>query len=103
MKLLLPSSFPAGILESPMYSIRLPALFRHARLGYVVGHEITHGFDNSGRHWNAFGTYKDFMDEQSIRAFVEKTQCVVNQYSSYEVVPGFYINGTKTLGENIAG
>jgi putative endopeptidase len=95
-------NFPAGILESPMFSTSFPALMQYARMGYVIGHETTHGFDNNGRLWNAYGVYQPIMDDESSEAFVARAQCIVDQYSKFQPVPGYYVNGNQTLGENIA-
>jgi predicted metalloendopeptidase len=95
-------NFPAGILESPMFSTSFPMLMQYARMGYVIGHETTHGFDNSGRLWNAFGVYQPIMDDNSSDAFNERAQCIVNQYNQFQPVPGYFVNGEQTLGENIA-
>eukprot|EP01111_Echinosteliopsis_oligospora_P003460 TRINITY_DN1545_c0_g2_i2.p1 TRINITY_DN1545_c0_g2~~TRINITY_DN1545_c0_g2_i2.p1 ORF type:complete len:753 (+),score=188.09 TRINITY_DN1545_c0_g2_i2:29-2260(+) len=97
-------NFPAGILQPPMYSLSYPAMLRYARLGYVIGHETTHGFDNSGRLWSAFGVYSDlgiFDNETGIK-FEEQAQCLVNQFDAFTVSPGVHVNGANTLGENIA-
>jgi len=95
-------NFPAGILESPMFSTSFPMLMQYARMGYVIGHETTHGFDNNGRLWNAYGVFQPIMDDNSSIAFNERAQCIVDQYDQFQPVPGYYVNGEQTLGENIA-
>jgi len=95
-------NFPAGILESPMFSTSFPKILQYARMGYVIGHETTHGFDNNGRYWNAVGTYEDIFDEETGAQFNERAQCIISQYDKYSPIPGFYVDGTLTLGENIA-
>eukprot|EP00026_Physarum_polycephalum_P004314 Phypoly_transcript_04332.p1 GENE.Phypoly_transcript_04332~~Phypoly_transcript_04332.p1 ORF type:complete len:714 (-),score=121.16 Phypoly_transcript_04332:26-2167(-) len=95
-------NFPAGILESPMFSTSFPMIMQYARMGYVIGHETTHGFDNNGRMWNSFGVYEPIMDDNSSDAFNERAQCIVNQYNQFQPVPGYFVNGEQTLGENIA-
>eukprot|EP01112_Ceratiomyxa_fruticulosa_P017285 TRINITY_DN5357_c0_g2_i1.p1 TRINITY_DN5357_c0_g2~~TRINITY_DN5357_c0_g2_i1.p1 ORF type:complete len:769 (-),score=136.58 TRINITY_DN5357_c0_g2_i1:65-2371(-) len=98
-------NFPAGILESPMFSTSLPAIFGYARMGYVVGHETTHSLDNNGRLWNSWGVYGDWMTNQSSHNFNTQAQCVVNQYDNFYVNyqgSQVHINGEQTLGENIA-
>lgn len=95
-------NFPAGILESPMFSSSFPKLMQYARMGYVIGHEITHGFDNHGRLWNAQGVYQPIMDEESDNQFTQRAQCIVDQYNNYQPVPGHFVDGEQTLGENIA-
>jgi len=95
-------NFPAGILESPMFSTTFPTMLQYARMGYVIGHETTHGFDNNGRLWNAQGVYQGIFDNATSLRFEQGAQCLVDQYNSYEVIPGLYVNGENTLGENIA-
>jgi len=95
-------NFPAGILESPMFSTSFPTILQYARMGYIIGHETTHGFDNSGRLWNAQGVYQPIMDDASNVAFNVQAQCIVNQFNQFQPVPGHYVNGQQTLGENIA-
>jgi predicted metalloendopeptidase len=92
----------AGLIQYPMASSRFPFMFNTARYGYVIGHELTHGFDNSGRLYNGTGAYVNWWKNESIVAFDERAQCLVDLYDSFEVVPGHYVNGQQTLGENIA-
>ncbi len=74
-----------GILELPMFSTSFPTIMQYARLGYVIGHENTHGFDNNGRMWNSIGEYIPIMDEQSSDAFNTQAQCIVDQFDKYSV------------------
>ena len=73
-----------------------------ASYGMVVGHEITHGFDNNGRLFNGFGNYTDWWTADSLAEFDKRTECMIAQYSGYKNEYGDYTNGTLTLGENIA-
>jgi len=95
-------NFPAGMLESPMFSGTWPKLFQYARMGYVVGHENTHGCDNEGTYWNAFGLPGDIFDNATRANFMQNAQCIANFYSNYTVYGTTHLNGTQTLGENIA-
>eukprot|EP01111_Echinosteliopsis_oligospora_P003459 TRINITY_DN1545_c0_g1_i1.p1 TRINITY_DN1545_c0_g1~~TRINITY_DN1545_c0_g1_i1.p1 ORF type:complete len:670 (+),score=176.80 TRINITY_DN1545_c0_g1_i1:110-2011(+) len=95
-------NFPAGILESPMFSARLPKLFQYSRLGYVVGHENTHGFDNQGSHYDGYGNYNDILDPTTRANFNNNAQCLATYYSQYLAYGDVYVNGTQTLPENIA-
>lgn len=94
--------FPAGILQPPFYSVDAAIPVNLGAMGMVVGHELTHGFDDQGSQFDADGNLKDWWVEGVKAAFKEKTQCVANQYNNYEPVPGSKINGQLTLGENIA-
>lgn len=94
--------FPAGILQPPFYSVDAAIPVNLGAMGMVVGHELTHGFDDQGSQFDADGNLKDWWVEGVKKAFKEKTQCVVEQYNQYEPVAGAKINGQLTLGENIA-
>lgn len=95
-------NFPAGMLESPMFSGSWPKLFQYSRMGVVVGHENTHGFDNQGTYWNAYGLPDDILDNATRANFQVSAQCIANFYSNYVVFGNTTINGNNTLGENIA-
>lgn len=94
-------AFPAGILQKPFYDHRFPKALNYGGIGMVVGHEITHGFDDNGRLFNKDGNLKKWWSNSSISAFKSKTQCLVDQYSKY-VFHEKNLNGKQTLGENIA-
>jgi len=94
-------AFPAGILQKPFYDHRFPKALNYGGIGMVVGHEITHGFDDNGRLFNKDGNLLKWWSNQSIAAFKQKTSCLKEQYSSY-VFHGKNLNGEQTLGENIA-
>lgn len=93
--------FPAGILQKPFYDHRFPKALNYAGIGVVVGHEITHGFDNSGRLFNKDGNLADWWSNKSIEAFKNKAKCLEDQYSNY-TFHSLNLNGEQTLAENIA-
>jgi len=95
-------NFPAGILESPMFNANWPKLFQYARLGYVVGHENTHGFDNQGSQFNAEGEPGDIFDEATQVKFNASAQCIAEYYSTFIQFNTTHVNGEQTLPENIA-
>ena len=74
----------------------------YGAIGVVIGHEMTHGYDDQGRKYDAEGNLQDWWTEADAKAFEERAQKVVQQYSGYEVLPGLHVNGQLTLGENIA-
>ncbi|XP_022344014.2 neprilysin-1-like [Crassostrea virginica] len=95
--------FPAGILQPPFYKNGYPQYLNYGGIGYVIGHEITHGFDDSGRQYDGHGNLKQWWSNASITNFKERADCMTNQYSSYTVEEaGKKLNGKLTLGENIA-
>ncbi|XP_049783142.1 endothelin-converting enzyme homolog isoform X1 [Schistocerca cancellata] len=93
--------FPAGILQAPFYDIGHPKSMNYGAMGVVMGHELTHAFDDQGREYDQNGNLHKWWNNQTIEAFKERAQCVVNQYSSY-TVDNKHVNGKQTLGENIA-
>ncbi|XP_046849967.1 neprilysin-3-like isoform X2 [Xenia sp. Carnegie-2017] len=93
--------FPAGILQAPFYNKDRPRALNYGSIGAVVGHEITHGFDDNGRRFNKFGNLVKWWSNSSISKFKHKTECLVKQYSKYKFF-GENIKGKQTLGENIA-
>lgn len=95
--------FPAGILQPPFYKNGYPQYLNYGGIGYVIGHEITHGFDDSGRQYDGAGNLKQWWSNASITNFKERADCMTNQYSGYTVEEaGKKLNGKLTLGENIA-
>ncbi len=95
-------AFPAGILQPPFFSKEFPAAMNYGAIGMVMGHEITHGFDDSGSKFDALGRMQAWWPAEVTQRFEERTTCVKNQYDAYEVAPGLKVNGELTLGENIA-
>jgi putative endopeptidase len=93
--------FPAGILQPPFYDVRSSIQVNLGAMGMVVGHELTHGFDDQGSQYDAVGNLANWWEESTNREFKSRTQCVVDQYSGYEQA-GMKLNGANTLGENIA-
>ncbi|HEU4409004.1 MAG TPA: M13 family metallopeptidase [Polyangiaceae bacterium] len=95
-------AFPAGILQPPFYSARSAVAVNLGAIGMVVGHELTHGFDDEGSQYDAKGNLESWWEPETRKRFEGKTQCVVDQYSAYEPLPGVKLNGKLVLGENIA-
>jgi putative endopeptidase len=94
--------FPAGILQHPFYDVESGVAVNLGAMGMVVGHELTHGFDDKGSKFDGDGNLSKWWPEDVRQAFEERTQCVVKQYERYEALPGLTLNGELTLGENIA-
>lgn len=94
--------FPAGILQPPMYDVKFAVPVNLGAIGMVVGHELTHGFDDEGSQYDAAGNLKNWWEPAVGERFKQKTSCVARQYSAYEPLPGLKVNGELTLGENIA-
>jgi putative endopeptidase len=93
--------FPAGILQPPFYDVRSSIQVNLGAMGMVVGHELTHGFDDQGSQYDADGNLTNWWEESTNREFKARTQCVSDQYGRYEQA-GMKLNGPNTLGENIA-
>ena len=94
--------FPAGILQPPFFDPKADDAVNYGGMGAVIGHEMTHGFDDRGRQFDAAGNLRDWWSPESAAKFKERSQAVVQQYSEYEPLPGLHINGELTQGENIA-
>jgi putative endopeptidase len=94
--------FPAGILQPPFYDVKANVPVNLGAMGMVVGHELTHGFDDEGSQFDKQGNMRDWWDPSVKKRFVAQTQCVQNEYSEFEAIPGVKLNGKLTLGENIA-
>lgn len=94
--------FPAGILQFPFFDYRADDAINYGAIGAVIGHEMTHGFDDQGRQYDKDGNLKDWWTKEDAEKFTKKADVVVNQYSSYTVLDNLPINGKLTLGENIA-
>jgi putative endopeptidase len=95
-------NFPAGILQPPFYSAKADAAVNFGGAGAVIGHELTHGFDDQGRQFDARGNLKDWWTPADARAFEERAQCFVDHYSELTAVDEVKLNGKLTLGENVA-
>jgi predicted metalloendopeptidase len=94
--------FPAAILQPPFFNARADDAVNYGGIGAVIGHEMSHGFDNRGSQYDADGNLRDWFTPEDHARFAAKTKALVAQYDAYEAVPGFKINGELTLGENIA-
>jgi len=94
--------FPAGILQPPFFDLETDDAVNYGAIGVVIGHEITHGYDDQGRKYDAEGNLRDWWTEADGQEFDRRAAKVIDQYSSYEALPGKRVNGRLTLGENIA-
>jgi len=94
--------FPAGILQPPFFDPQMDDAVNYGGIGAVIGHEITHGYDDQGRKYDASGNLNDWWTEADAKAFETQAQRLVEQYNAYEPLPGLHLNGKLTLGENIA-
>ncbi len=94
--------FPAGILQPPFFDVEMDDAVNYGGIGVVIGHEITHGYDDQGRKYDADGNLGDWWTEADGQAFEARAQKLVDQFSAYEPMPGEHVNGRLTLGENIA-
>ncbi len=94
--------FPAGILQTPFFDVSAPDAANDGAIGMVMGHELTHGFDDEGRKFDKSGNLREWWTPQVERAYEERTACVVRQYAGYHAYDEVPINGKLTLGENIA-
>jgi putative endopeptidase len=94
--------FPAGILQAPFYVAAAGDPVNYGAIGMVMGHELTHGFDDQGRKFDAHGNLRDWWTPEVAAAFRERAECLVRQFESYAVVDDEHLNGRLTLGENIA-
>jgi putative endopeptidase len=94
--------FPAGILQPPFFDKSADDAVNYGRVGAIIGHEITHGFDDQGSQFDAEGNLKMWWTPEDRKRFDERADCVVKQFNGYEVDKNLFINGKLTLGENIA-
>uniref|UniRef100_A0A0K0FE70 Neprilysin-1 (inferred by orthology to a C. elegans protein) n=1 Tax=Strongyloides venezuelensis TaxID=75913 RepID=A0A0K0FE70_STRVS len=96
-------TFPAAILRAPFFDRRFPKSINYGGIGAVIGHEITHGFDDQGSQFDKIGNLRNWWDKKTQKEFRKRTKCIVDQYGAYEVPDtGLKINGVLTQGENIA-
>jgi len=95
-------NFPAGILQPPFYDNSMDDAVNYGAIGAVIGHELTHGFDDQGRQFDAKGNLRDWWTAEDAKAFEQRAGCLVNQYGSYSPVADVNLNGKLTLGENAA-
>ena len=94
--------FPAAILQAPFFDAQATDAENYGGIGVVIGHEMTHGFDDQGRNFDKDGNMINWWTEEDAKAFEELTQGLVKQFDEVEILPGLNANGTYTLGENIA-
>ncbi len=95
-------NFPAGILQPPFYDFAKDPAVSFGGIGVVIGHEMTHGFDDQGSKYDGRGNVSEWWTAADRKAFTERTDCEVRQYGDFEAVPGQKLNGKLTLGENTA-
>ncbi|HET6959983.1 MAG TPA: M13 family metallopeptidase [Vicinamibacterales bacterium] len=95
-------NFPAGILQPPFYSAKADAAINFGGSGAVIGHELTHGFDDQGRQFDARGNLKDWWTPADAKSFEDRAQCLVDEYSGFTAIDDVKLNGKLTLGENTA-
>jgi putative endopeptidase len=94
--------FPAGILQPPFFDPKADDAVNYGGMGAVIGHEMTHGFDDQGRQYDATGNLRDWWSPESAKNYTERSKAIVAQYAAYEALPGLHLNGELTQGENIA-
>jgi predicted metalloendopeptidase len=94
--------FPAGILQPPFFDAQADDAVNYGGIGAVIGHEMTHGFDDQGRKFDALGNLKNWWTDQDLKNYDQRAECVERQFDSYEVMPGLHQNGKLVLGESIA-
>ncbi|MDR3703419.1 MAG: M13 family metallopeptidase [Candidatus Sulfopaludibacter sp.] len=95
-------NFPAGILQPPFFESDMDDAVNFGGIGMVIGHEMTHGFDDQGRQFDAQGNLHDWWTPEDAKEFEKRAACVEQEYSKFEVAPGVHVNGALTLGENTA-
>jgi putative endopeptidase len=95
-------NFPAGILQPPFYDASKDPAVNFGSIGVVIGHEMTHGFDDEGSQFDGKGNLREWQTPEDRKAFTERTDCEVKEYSGFESAPGQNLNGKLTLGENTA-
>ena len=93
--------FPAAILQPPFFDPNADPAVNYGGIGAVIGHEIGHGFDDQGRKFGPTGALKDWWTQKDAEVFNTRVQRLINQYSSFEALPGLKVNGANTIGENI--
>jgi len=95
-------NFPAGILQPPFYSNNAGDALNFGAIGAVIGHELTHGFDDQGRKFDAQGNLREWWTKEDAENFQKRAQCLIDEYSKFTPVDGVHLNGKLTLGENTA-
>src|SRR5436305_11405417 len=95
-------NFPAGVLQPPLYDPKLDDAPNYGNTGSTIGHELTHGFDDEGRQFDAKGNLDEWWTQQDAKEFEERTGCVVHEYDNFIAVDDVHVHGKLTLGENVA-
>jgi putative endopeptidase len=95
-------NFPAGVLQPPAFDPNSDAAPNYGDTGGTIGHELTHGFDDEGRQFDAQGNLRDWWTAEDGKEFVKRASCISNQYSTYTIIDDIKINGKLTLGEDVA-
>ncbi len=95
-------SFPAGILQAPFFNPNADDAINYGAIGAVIGHEITHGYDDQGSEFDAQGNLKNWWQETDKKNFDERAECIVRQFSAFEAEPGLHLQGKLVSGESIA-
>ncbi len=95
-------NFPAGVLQPPLFDPKLDAAPNYGNTGATIGHELTHGFDDEGRQFDAQGNLKEWWTPADAKAFEQRVSCVRNQYAQYVAIDDIHINSSLTLGEDVA-
>ena len=95
-------NFPAGVLQPPAFDPDSDAAPNYGDTGGTIGHELTHGFDDEGRQFDAQGNLRDWWTEEDGKEFVKRASCISDQYSTYTIIDDIKINGKLTLGEDVA-
>lgn len=94
--------FPAGFLQPPLFDHNAAPVENYGAIGAIIGHEMSHGFDDMGRRFGPDGQIKDWWKDEDVKCFEDRTVALVEQYSNYSPIEGYSVNGQLTLGENIA-
>lgn len=94
--------FPAAILQPPFFDPAADSAVNYGAIGAVIAHEMSHGFDDQGRKYDERGILRNWWTEEDAAQFKERTDVLIRQFSSYELLPGAFVNGEQTLGENTA-
>lgn len=94
--------FPAAILQFPFYNYKLDDAINYGAMGAVIGHEITHGFDDQGKQYDADGNIRDWWTKEDTENFDARVQVIIDQYNEYIAIDTFHVNGSLTQGENVA-
>jgi len=95
-------NFPAGVLQPPAFDPKSDAAPNYGDTGGTIGHELTHGFDDEGRQFDANGNLRDWWTDADAKEFQQRADCISNQYSTYTIIDDIKINGKLTLGEDVA-